>query len=124
MIFRSRIGPLWFRLLIISAIICAYFALTIDTAGQTPAGTSTSSAQQGAKKPGEQQVDDVIRISTNLVQVDVIVTDGKGQHVTNLKPEDFIIEIDGKPQMISFFRPTRCRRLQPRLTSRSAAAFS
>ena len=62
--------------------------MSLDSAGQTPAGSSTSGRQQWVKKPGEPQVDDVIRISTNLVQVDVIVTDGKGQHVTNLKPAE------------------------------------
>ncbi len=48
------------------------------------------------------QSDDVVRITTNLVQVDVIVTK-KGKPVTDLKAEDFEIFEDGKPQTITSF---------------------
>ena len=45
---------------------------------------------------------DVVRVTTNLVQVDlVVIKDGK--HVTNLKPEDFEILEDGRPQKITSF---------------------
>lgn len=71
------------------------FILAPDLRGQTPAPR---------QQPRQQQQDDTIRISTNLVQVDVVVTDGKGKHVTDLKPEDFILEVDGKQQPISFFQ--------------------
>lgn len=47
--------------------------------------------------------DDIVKISTNLVQLDVIVTDKKGNQVTDLKPEDFEIFINGKKQDISNF---------------------
>lgn len=49
-------------------------------------------------------LDDTIRISTKLVQIDVIVTDGKGNHVTDLKPEDFVIEVDGRQLPVSYFQ--------------------
>ena len=45
----------------------------------------------------------MIRITVNLVQVDAVVTDSKGHHVTNLKPEDFEILEDGRPQTITNF---------------------
>jgi VWFA-related protein len=64
-----------------------------DLIGQTP------STQRQAPP------DDTIRISTNLVQIDVIVTDGKGNHVTDLKPEDFVIEVDGRQHPVSYFQP-------------------
>jgi VWFA-related protein len=48
------------------------------------------------------QDQDVIRITTNLVQVDVVVTKD-GKHVTNLKPEDFELLEDGRPQSITSF---------------------
>lgn len=50
-----------------------------------------------------QTPDHVIRINVNLVQIDAIVTDGKGRPVTDLKAEDFQILQDGKPQVISNF---------------------
>lgn len=43
----------------------------------------------------------VIRISTELVQLDAVVTDKKGHHVTDLRPQDFEILQDGRPQEIS-----------------------
>jgi VWFA-related protein len=48
-----------------------------------------------------QDEDDVVRISTNLVQIDAVVTDKNGQQVTDLRPEDFEILEDGRPQKIT-----------------------
>ena len=45
---------------------------------------------------------DVVRITTNLVQLDLVVTKD-GKHITNLKPEDFEILEDGRPQNITSF---------------------
>lgn len=52
-------------------------------------------------KPAEE--DDVVKISTTLIQVDVTVTDKKGNIVTDLKPEDFEIFENGEKQEISNF---------------------
>ena len=51
---------------------------------------------------GQEQDEDVVRITTNLVQVDVIVTKD-GKHIIDLKPEDFEILEDGRPQPITSF---------------------
>ena len=45
----------------------------------------------------------VIRSSTRLVQVSVIVRDKKGNPITDLKKEDFSVLDEGKPQNIAFF---------------------
>jgi len=45
----------------------------------------------------------VLRSTTRLVQVSVIVDDGKGQPVADLKKEDFQIKVGGKVQPISVF---------------------
>jgi len=50
----------------------------------------------------EPQDQDVVRITTNLVQMDVVVTKD-GKQVTNLKPQDFEILEDGHPQTITSF---------------------
>jgi VWFA-related protein len=47
--------------------------------------------------------DPTIRVSVNLVQVDAMVTDAQGHRVAGLKPEDFEILEDGKPQKITRF---------------------
>ena len=66
----------------------------------------TVAPASGQSKPGQQQpgqVDDVVRINTELVQTDVMVFDKKGQFVDGLKAEQFALKIDNKPQPISFF---------------------
>jgi L-alanine-DL-glutamate epimerase-like enolase superfamily enzyme len=47
--------------------------------------------------------DPSFRISVNLVQVDAVVTDSKGNHVRNLEGADFRVFEDGKPRKITSF---------------------
>lgn len=47
--------------------------------------------------------DDVLRVNTNLVQIDVVVTDKDGKHVTDLRPEEIeIIEGKDKQKITNF----------------------
>lgn len=62
-----------------------------------------STAQQTETPPPPTQDDDVLRITTELVQTDVTVFDKKGNFIDNLKPEDFELRVDGRPQPITFF---------------------
>ena len=57
-------------------------------------------SQSGKQKPGDEQT---IRISTELVQLDVVVTDKNGQAVRGLTKNDFELYEGGKKQLISFF---------------------
>jgi VWFA-related protein len=52
---------------------------------------------------GQDSEDDVVRITSKLVQLDLVVTDKKGLQVTDLKPEDFEILEDGRTQPITHF---------------------
>ena len=75
----------------------------------------TFAPASGQSKPGQQQqgqVDDVVRVNTELVQTDVMVFDKKGQFVDGLKAEQFALKIDNKPQPIS--PGTGARRRNPR----------
>jgi VWFA-related protein len=54
-----------------------------------------------ATQQGQSGETEVVRITTNLVQLDAVVTDKSGQQVTNLRPEDFEILEDGRPQGIT-----------------------
>ncbi|HET6979371.1 MAG TPA: VWA domain-containing protein [Pyrinomonadaceae bacterium] len=47
--------------------------------------------------------DDVVKVKSNLVNIDVIVKDKKGKYIFDLKPEDFVITENGQPQKIEFF---------------------
>ena len=42
-----------------------------------------------------------VRVSTHMVLVDVVVTDKQGKPVNGLRPEDFVVEENGKVQKIS-----------------------
>src|SRR5215470_13173491 len=44
-----------------------------------------------------------LKVTTNLVVLDVVATDSKGKPVTDLKPEDFTLLEDDKEQKISIF---------------------
>jgi Ca-activated chloride channel family protein len=69
----------------------------------------TSSQQkpaEAATKPAPSQKDgndaeDVVRVSSNLVAVPATVVDSRGIAVTNLKLEDFELQVDGQPNTIS-----------------------
>ena len=53
--------------------------------------------------PKPQDDDDVIRVKSNLVNIDVIVKDKKGKYISDLKAEDFTISENGVAQKIEFF---------------------
>ena len=55
------------------------------------------------QRTAEPSQDDRVRVITNLVQLDVIVTDSEGRQVTDLRPDEFEITEDGKRQAISNF---------------------
>ena len=65
-----------------------------------PTKPPVSAAQQ--EKPPPIDSDDVVRITTNLVQIDTVVTKNDKQ-VTDLTAPDFEILEDGKPQAITNF---------------------
>ena len=62
-------------------------------------------AQQPQSTPG--QSEDVVRVNTALVQTDVTVFDRRGTFVEDLKREQFVLKVDGKPREISFFEKVK-----------------
>jgi Ca-activated chloride channel homolog len=52
-------------------------------------------------KPPEQEVLDVVRVTSNLVMVPVSVTDSQGQAIQGLQVSDFRLEEEGKQQEIA-----------------------
>jgi VWFA-related protein len=93
-----------------------FFAVVIFVMGLglvAPAGQSGQPPTQ-APKPAQQppaqsrQQPPVIKAGINFVSVDVIVTDKKtGNVVLNLKPEDFDLREDKKPQKVQTFSVVR-----------------
>ena len=78
--------------------LCMFLPALAQTLPAPPPPQKPADNQQ---KPADDQ-DDVVKITTNLVQVDAVVTkDGKA--VTNLTADDFEIYEDGKKQTITSF---------------------
>jgi VWFA-related protein len=65
-----------------------------------------SAQSQEKKEPTKTTDNDVIKVTANLVSLDVIVKDKKGRVITDLKPEDFTVFENGVPQKIEFFDST------------------
>ncbi len=70
-----------------------------QTAGQAQTKPTPATRQQSAPPSDE----DVVRITTNLVQVDPVITDKNGKQVTDLRPDEVQILEDDKPQKITNF---------------------
>ncbi len=64
--------------------------------------SSITFAQQ-AKPTPTPDTDDVVKISTNLVQIDVSVTDSKGNPITDLRRDEIEIFENGKKQNVTNF---------------------
>lgn len=73
----------------LSLLFCTFLPALAQTTPQT-------------QKPASDDKDDVVKITTNLVQVDAVVTKD-GKPVTNLTADDFEIYEDGKRQVITSF---------------------
>jgi VWFA-related protein len=75
--------------------------LSTGALAQQPLPSPTPAPIEQQKPQSES--DDVVHITTNLVQVDAVVTDKDGKLVTDLKPEEVEIFEDGRKQKITHF---------------------
>lgn len=57
--------------------------------------------QEPSRQQSKPEETDVVRITTNLVQVDATITDKSGRQITDLRPEEFEVIQDGKPQTVT-----------------------
>ena len=89
------------KLLSFSLIIFGISLLSIAVFGQTPTPTP----------PVTNDDNDVVKISTTLIQVDVTVTDKNGKIIKDLKPEDFEIyeNQDQQSKLKTWWRRTPTR---------------
>jgi Ca-activated chloride channel family protein len=79
-----------------------YFVVVVVLVGLLSGSGTRMAAQQDGTR---------FRISVDLVQLNVAVTDAKGNYVTGLKPSDFIVSEDGITEKVATFEegngPTR-----------------
>jgi hypothetical protein len=83
----------------LSVAVAAVLAVAAGYSGDTRARAQ----QPAAQRADPQQPPVVIPIGTEVVRVDVIVTDKAGKAVRDLKAQDFQLFEDGQPQPITSF---------------------
>jgi VWFA-related protein len=88
------------------AALAAAFALPPARALR---GATTARAQDGARQKPEEIIDDdeVLKIDTDLVLVEVNVTDAEGRPARGLRPEDFKLYMDGDERPVAFLNVER-----------------
>ncbi|MCA1642758.1 MAG: VWA domain-containing protein [Acidobacteria bacterium] len=86
------------------AIILALTFAPCARARQQPVGVQKSSpvAPQELKKTPAQD-EEVLQVTTELVQIAATVFDAKGRFVEDLRPEQFELKVDGRAVAVSFF---------------------
>lgn len=99
---NRRLGWLALSLPTLALLISqSLFGVSSNTSANTTGDGRVPAQSQPQQKPQEDQ--DVIKISAELVQVDVVVVDKNNQPVVGLKREDFELYDNGKRQDISAF---------------------
>lgn len=89
-----------------AALLLSLVAPSVASAGP-PDPTKPNASDATTQSPY------VIHTATRLVQVNVIVQNGKGGPITGLKKEDFSLLDNGKPQQVAFFSATAPSRTVP-----------
>ncbi|NOT48576.1 MAG: VWA domain-containing protein [Acidobacteria bacterium] len=64
-------------------------------------GFSSASAQTPQPSPGQPGDNEVVKITTSLIRLDVVVRDKDGKQITDLKSGDFQVYQDGKLQTVT-----------------------
>jgi VWFA-related protein len=89
-----RRGPAFVWLPVIAITLCACAMDLSAQPGTAPAGQTA---------PNDSKAPFVFKTSSQLVLVDVVASNGKGDPVTDLTAQDFTITEDGRPQTLNSF---------------------
>lgn len=95
---RTIIAGLWF--VSVPAILAG--VIPVRAQGQKKSQDSQK-LERKLDQPPRDEPDDVVRVRTDLVQTTVGVVDKRGNFIDNLRAEDFLLQVDGKPASIQFF---------------------
>ena len=113
----SKISAMKSRLPVVLTLV-AQLASGAFAQQPQPSPTPPPIEQQKQKTESE----DVVRITTNLVQVDAVITDKDKKLVTDLKPEEVEIYEDGRKQKITNFSFNATTAEQPEKDTKPAPA--
>jgi VWFA-related protein len=94
-----------------NSVVLLFFVVFLGATTQ-PAGRAQE-ADSKAQRPrqvfprDEQQPEEVLKVDTDLVSLDVVANDFEGRPIRNLKQEDFKLYLDGTEQPLAFFQMER-----------------
>src|SRR4028119_1357971 len=84
-------------------VVCLALACLLATVLQATFAQETKPPQTAQPQQQDEPLEDVLRVSTSLVQTDVSVVDKKGQFFEGLQREQFELKVDGRVQPVLFF---------------------
>jgi VWFA-related protein len=98
-------GNSFTRRLLATTLVMTFAPSATASAQQQPAVVQKSApvATQEATKRTPAQDEEVLQVTTELVQVAATVFDAKGRFVEDLRPEQFELKVDGRAVAVSFF---------------------
>ena len=108
---RAHSRKVTLALLLTAVMAAAGPGRSLNAQDPAPQAPATQKPPAGAQPPATPPADQApvraqqppIRSGINFVRVDAIVSDGKGEPVLDLKPEEFVVTEDNKPQKIEQF---------------------
>jgi VWFA-related protein len=103
-------------------IVCLITSVLCQQPQATPAPSQQPTPPPATVPEVDDTPDDVVRITTKLVQVDAVVTDKNGKHVTDLKAEDFELTENGKLRTITNFSYVQQAAVPPALAENEQKA--
>ena len=89
--------------LLLIVVLMLAGVMTLSSLAQAPSPATQQRPRQVNSSRESYQTDDTLRIDTDLVSVDVNVSDAEGRTVRNLQEKDFKLFADGVEQPLSFF---------------------
>jgi len=93
--------------------LLALLSLVILFGAVTPSNFAQETAPANAQRPrkvfpkDQQEPDEVLKVDTDLVSLDVFAADAEGRPVRNLKQGDFKVYLDNVEQPLAFFQVER-----------------
>jgi VWFA-related protein len=96
-----------------SSKLLALLSLVLVLGGTIPPPGLAQESDPKAQRPrqvfprDDQQPDEIVKVDTDLVSLDVVANDFEGRPIRNLRQEDFKIYLDGVEQPLAFFQVER-----------------
>ena len=94
------------KLLALSSLVVLFAATTLPPSLAQESNPKAQRPRQVFPRD-EQQPDEIFKVDTDLVSLDVMASDVEGRPIRNLRQEDFKVYLDGVEQPLAFFQVER-----------------